>query len=503
MPEVFISYAHADDQPFAEGAKGWVTALADRLQKALAMKPGGSQVKVWMDHRLEPQRVVDTALAERVARADCLVAVLSPRYLESTWCRDELDRFVTRTGTDSGRVFLVEFAPTERESWHAGVRNISPMQFWSQGFDDPAAIPLGWPAPDPAGDRPYWRALNELAHFMSGPLQAAGRAPGSAEPARQRVWLADPTDHVLDHWERLAAALRQLGCEVLPVSPGQYPVASEAQWRAALAADLRRADLLVQLLGPHAGRRPPWGAKPYTLLQADAVAAVLAQRSVPSLVWRAPEARLDMVTDTGRAALLLGASACGFEDFQQQVLALAASKALAPPGGAAQQPLAVVPATATANGDQAPLSICVNADAPDRTLGEQVRDMLYDLGVDANLAPVPAPDQSPAQWRQDYEAMLGESHGLVIVYGATPASWVQAQVQAARKLLARSRRGTWGALLDGPPGQQPDHGIRSHSLMLLDCRAGLAREPLSRFLIGLHTSGAAATAAASAGGANA
>lgn len=48
----------------------------------------------------------------------------------------------------------------------------------------------------------------------------------------------------------------------------------------------------------------------------------------------------------------------------------------------------------------------------------------------------------------------------------------------------------------------PDHGVPTHSLMLLDCRDGLARELRSRFLVGLHSSDAAA-AAATVGGANA
>ena len=73
MPEVFISYAHADDHVMVDGSKGWVTTFADRLHKAVNTKPGGSGTWVWMDHRLEPQRVVDSALAERVGRADCFM----------------------------------------------------------------------------------------------------------------------------------------------------------------------------------------------------------------------------------------------------------------------------------------------------------------------------------------------------------------------------------------------------------------------------------------------
>ena len=141
------------------------------------------------------------------------------------------------------------------------------------------------------------------------------------------------------------------------------------------------------------------------------------------------------------------------------------------------------------------LSICVSADGPDRELGQRVRDMLFTLGADVSLTPEPAPDQPPSQWRQDYETILGASHGVVIIYGSTPPSWVQAQVQAARKLLARTRRGVWGALLDGPPGGQPDHGVRSHNVVLLDCRTGVAPEPLKRFLDTLRSGGTETSAA--------
>ena len=120
MSEVFISYAHADDLPFAEDTPGWVTALADRLEKSLMMRRGGSRVAVWMDHRLEPEKQVDGALRDRVRRAECFVAVLSPRYLESPWCRKELDAFIAQAGEQGERVFLLEMSPTSREEWPRG-----------------------------------------------------------------------------------------------------------------------------------------------------------------------------------------------------------------------------------------------------------------------------------------------------------------------------------------------------------------------------------------------
>jgi hypothetical protein len=476
MAEVFISYAHADDQSLTEGSRGWVTALADRLQKSLAMQRGGARTTVWMDHRLEPQKQVNPELSDRVNRADCFVAVLSPRYLESRWCCFELEQFVSKAGQNAGRVFVVEMAPTDRGHWPVKIQGLSTLQFWSRSFEDPAAMPLGWPEPDPCGDRPYWRALNELSHFVSSQLQLSILASGDDPGDQPYVWIADPTDYVLDMWERLAGALRQQGCRVLPSTPGAYPMATEGEYRAALQTDLSRARLLVQLLGPHAGRRPLWSQMTYTLIQATAAREVALANGTSLDTWRSSDVMLEAIADRSYAEVLTGATAGGYEQFQQHVLARARAPRV--------DPTAQLVSASAVEG-QALLNVCVNADAPDRALGAEVRDILFELGAEVSLAPEPMPNQAPAEWRRDYEAMLAESHGVVIVYGATQPSWVHAQVQAARKLLARSRRGMWGALLDGP-GQQPDHGIRSHSLMMLDCRSGLLAQPLAQFLQSLR-----------------
>ena len=39
-----------------------------------------------------------------------------------------------------------------------------------------------------------------------------------------------------------------------------------------------------------------------------------------------------------------------------------------------------------------------------------------------------------------------------------------------------------GAVLDAPPEEKPDHEVRSRSLMLLDCRSGVIRDPLKAFV---------------------
>ena len=479
MTEVFLSYAHADDQPMAEGTRGWVTSFADRLQTAARMKDGGSHIHVWMDHRLEPQKVVDAALMSRVAASACFIAILSPRYLESDWCRKELEHFVGRLdGTGSGdRIFLAEVLPTERAAWPSSIRSLSAVPLWEQPFDRPDPLTLGWPSPDPAGDRPYWSRLNELAHVLAQQVKTLGEVSNRATPTRRRVWIADPSDHVLDYWSALASALRQEGFEILPAAVGSYPLQIEREYQRALNADLSRAELLVQLFGSHPGRSPCWIPHSYARIQSEAARVYAADHGVSYLSWRPADIDLDSIVDPDYRALLTGAVANGFEEFRQLVLKRMTT---APePGKTAAAPLQIL------DPDHS-ISICVSADKPDRDLGASVRDLLFELGVDVTLTPEPLQGQSPAQWRRDYEAVLAESQGLVILYGQAPPSWVQTQAQAAKKALAQVRSGLWGALLDLPPADKPDHGMRMRNLMLLNCRRGLATEPLLQFVSALR-----------------
>lgn len=66
-------------------------------------------------------------LHRRIVDSHVFLAFLSPAYLESSWCAQEMDTFVHLVGQGSGadRVFLVEIRPTESMDWHAGVRDFS------------------------------------------------------------------------------------------------------------------------------------------------------------------------------------------------------------------------------------------------------------------------------------------------------------------------------------------------------------------------------------------
>lgn len=91
MPyDIFVSYAHADDEVPLGAEKGWVTTLVGELGKMLHRKLGGSGANVWMDYRLAGGQSVDDTLLSGVRASRTLLLVMSPGYQRSAWCQREL-----------------------------------------------------------------------------------------------------------------------------------------------------------------------------------------------------------------------------------------------------------------------------------------------------------------------------------------------------------------------------------------------------------------------------
>ncbi|MFM2069089.1 MAG: hypothetical protein RLZZ584_3998, partial [Pseudomonadota bacterium] len=373
--------------------------------------------------------------------------MLSPTWLDSEWCRGELDHYLTRFGgrTDE-RVFFGECMRTERHALPLAVQGLVPVAFWEQATEHAAPMTLGWPSPGD-DDRLYWTLLRELAHAIGRRLGRDASAAAEAAPTR-KVWIATPTDDLRQQAVELAGYLRQQGLEVIDTEDALY-TRRGADAEAELATALAGADLLLQCFGPHAGRVYADVGESVTALQHRVARQVAQAKGVPLLAWRAPELVLDEVTDTAYRALLTGSLACGFEAFKRQVAdqlqprAKAAAPAAGASAAASASPAQAADSPGATNADPGlPPLICVSADAVDQQLGQDVMGLLGELGAEALLAPEPSPDLPADQWRQHYEQALVESDGLLVVYGRTQPLWVQSRLAASRRMIASRRAAT-------------------------------------------------------------
>jgi hypothetical protein len=497
ISDVFISYAHADDEVPYGASSGWVTLFVDELKKRMRSILGGDGARIWMDYQLAANDQVTEKLVDTVRGSRTVVLFMSKGYSRSKWCQKELGTFLEYNKAQSHKesVFIVELAPTNRESWHPRLQELTPIRFWREDQDQVPQL-MGMPVPKPDQDDPYWRNLNKLAHLIAKHLEAnpppisttSARffvAPTQASPnglpsplldtqngkAKPIIWIAEPTDDLIDEWESLAEAIRQAGYDLRPLGIDTYPRSSEAEFLNSLGADLSSAQLFVQLLGQVAGRKPKDGSQSYTALQSLAASNAAKQQQSTFLQWRSRELKLENLADAAHRQLLTGAIASGFEEFRQRVLTTLDNLSRAPSKNDQEDIF------------ESSLAICINANKSDQELGERIRNILCDLGADALSAPnEPRPDQAPTDFNAQLDEVIAGSEGLIIVYGQASPAWVQAQYIRARKVLAQQRKGVWAALLDGPPHEKSDVGIASKNLMMLDCRGGEERRHIERFV---------------------
>lgn len=112
MVDVFLSYTHLDNKPDLSDQQGWVSifqsALRTRLSKCL-----GREAAVWWDQReIRGDREFDRVIEEACESTRVMVAVLSPRYLESESCRKEVACFerVMESSATERRLVVVKLA---------------------------------------------------------------------------------------------------------------------------------------------------------------------------------------------------------------------------------------------------------------------------------------------------------------------------------------------------------------------------------------------------------
>ena len=94
---LFISYAHLDNQPLTPEQEGWVTRFHDSLQSILTIRMG-HRAQIWRDKKLCGNDVFADEIIAQFPQTEILVSVLSKCYLESEWCKREVEEFCKRCG---------------------------------------------------------------------------------------------------------------------------------------------------------------------------------------------------------------------------------------------------------------------------------------------------------------------------------------------------------------------------------------------------------------------
>jgi hypothetical protein len=464
-PEVFVSYAHADNEYPRyesrdwEGSRGWVECFCEALGKRLRGLRRGTEI--WRDGSggIRGASELTPTIERAIADASILVTISSPAYAQSQWCEKELTLFRERAVSRHGgllvgtmlRVFRINKLPVSGETFATRIPELADSTGY-QLYRYVEGRPLEYEPPYgiEAGAR-FLAGVNNIAYDIVEVLQ--GRSAPVA-PTGISVYLAETTPDVADYRAKLQSEIEQFGHTVLPGANDARSVEDPARIRSELA----RARLSVHVVGGEAGPVSPGSSGRSSVeLQYDLAGEEAARRSdFTRLTWLAP---LQEPPEPAQAAFierLKNTDPNLLEAPLEDVRSLV------------KQQLEAKPPTRGKPSAGDVRIIYLMFDSPDEVSAKPLAEWLFDQGFEV-LKPARSGNLLKA-----HKVNLRDSDGALIYYGEVNDAWLTVKLADLRKTLGNSQKKAQlkGAVYLGDPASEDKNELR---LQLFDVIPGFGR----------------------------
>ena len=438
--QIFISYAHLDNQPLTADQAGWVSLFHATLQTLLSQRLG-AQVDIWRDDKLRGNDVFSDEILDQLAGTALFVSILTPRYLKSEWCTKEIRSFCQQAEAErslvvdnKARIIKVLKLPIDAEqALPPAVGQLLGYEFYE--FDEADHTPREL---DPAyGEKPrqaFLRKANKLAWDLAAQITELQRRAPHAEsaandpaPARPAVYLAECSR---DRREAREAIATELACCGYTVLPDQRLPDDEDEYLAAVGTLLEGCVLSIHLIGSGAGRVPDGDRQQSVVVLQNEVAASRSRAAgLRRVIWLPAGLASPLPAQQAFIGALQTDAALQFgADLVTGDLEIAKSAihaALKPP---AVEPAPPAPGTAA--------RVHLLCDAADRKAAVPLIKLLRSHGIDVSL-PVFAGDA--AQVRETNRQLALDCDAILLYYGAGDEAWKYHQQNDLRKLLGSPR----------------------------------------------------------------
>jgi len=499
--DIFISYGQLDDEDPAGDLKGWIDLLAERLPR-LVSNNLGYKPKIWRDQfSLGGNQPLRAALEEGISHSLLFVPIFSPRYVQSDWCRFELETFCNTppppgVPAHRSRIFKVIKTPlllhlTDKEPGQ--LRELIGYSFYEMEGDMPIEF-----SPDvvPSKDQRYWTALRRLAWEISnmlvelkhkplppvseaatagvsdtattasGPVATstngavdsptAARNGGASKGASKLVYLAETTSDLANERELVRDELQQRGHVVSPEK--KLPLEEVKKTEAAVRADLERCALSVHLVGTRYGSSPEDDARSVVRIQEEVAAEYGASNSAfLRLLWMPPglsKPALDISDERQKSfiAELQTRVTAGAELLQTSIddLKTRIVEKLNPPAK-----------TVTRAGRHSRLKkVYLICEERDHDLVRPIEDYLFSEKIEV----IPWLGQSGNETLMDYHRKnLRECDAALVYFGSGDVPWADKNLDDLEKAYGYGREQDWvsNAIYVGPPDSEQKERFRS------------------------------------------
>ena len=268
--DIFISYAHVDNETADKAEPGWVSLFREHLEVQLSKRVGRiGAVKIWQDPSLEGSQLFDQTIQDGINRSAIFLALTSTGYLASEYCQQELKWFCRKAGTES-----VGLSVGDRMRVFNLLLNNIPHPEWPQEFGRTSGYPFhdaekedefGYPT-DPK-EKIFQQQIRKLVDSLFKTLALLKeREPVIPQPVQREdeqaadkpkseasftVFLADTADTLRKVRSRVINELELEGIRVLRSTPPPYDAASHEK---AALDEIGKSDLTIHLLDNLPGR---------------------------------------------------------------------------------------------------------------------------------------------------------------------------------------------------------------------------------------------------------
>jgi TIR domain len=425
--DVFLSYRQHDN--LSEGNKGWVAkfhrSLENRLTEVLGSKP-----RIWRDNRLQGCEYFADEIRDRLAKTKVLVAVVSPGYVKSSWCMNELREFCEqaerhtglRVGNTSRLIKVVKtFVP--RNQHPPQLQGLLGYELYDTTQEDAGGLPREY-SQEASGyqHEAYKFKVEQIAWSIKQILELlAADEPFDKE---RTVYVAQTTSDLQPARDNIIAELEARKFYVLP-RPGETFFSNVKDYENVVRENMLRSRLSIHLVGGYYGVIPEGGDISVVDLQNKLGAQLSKGGYLTRLIWLPP----NLKTKEKRQA-----------DFVEY---LRAEPAAQEGGQLFERPLEelktrivqIITSTPSKPPDDDLIRIYLMCDEPDSNTVSVVENYLFDKRYEVILPPS---DGDGGRVLQLHKDSLLVCDATLIYYGNSNESWYRS------KLIDLIKAKVWG-----------------------------------------------------------
>jgi hypothetical protein len=476
MNDVFISYAHIDDQALTEGQKGWITQfhriLDLRLGQLLGEKP-----TIWRDQKLQGGDVFDDKIVNAFRDAKVMISIMSPRYMKSEWCLKELNEFYKAASDggnikvgDKARIFKVIKTPIDARDIPEHIPQVLQSILGFEFFDfDPDTGRLV-EYDEAFGERArqnYFSRIYDLAYeicdllknYQSGAPDSLRTAPASKADGKT-IYLATTSSDLQVERDRIKRELTERGHRVLPDT--HIPLIGP-ELEGYLNEVLPNCDLAIHMVGARYGMIPEDAQCSVSELQNRLAAQHSEAKGLERIIWMprgliaGDERQIDFLRRLNEdEQCQYGAEVIeeSLDSLKSYVLDLLKPKPKPEPA----QDLAAALHTKTGSNAKSVYLIC---DAQDEEAIESIEDYLFDQGFEVSL---PLFEGEESLIAQSHRQKLTFCDAVLVYYGAGGRSWMEMKLMDLMQApgFGREKPFLTKAVLLAPPEDRRKSRFKTH-----------------------------------------